>query len=117
MLTRKEIGCSHSRRLSIWRNRFSTGSVPLVSTRQGRSAAAWRRMRTKSLTMNGSPPVNENCRTPRSHASAIRGRTSSSVIRSSLVSPGFEPSRQNGQARLQAVPVWNQSSSSAWASI
>ena len=28
-------------------------------------------------------------------------------------SPGLEPSRQKGQARLQAVPVWNHNSSSA----
>jgi hypothetical protein len=53
-------------------------------------------MATKSLTMNGSPPVNENCSTPSATASSMKGFASASVMRPSRLSPGFEPSRQKG---------------------
>jgi hypothetical protein len=69
-------------------------------------------MRTRSRLTNGSPPVNENWRTPSATASSTKGRTSPGVTRPSRRSPGFDPSKQNGHARLQAVPVWNQSSES-----
>src|SRR5437879_13888863 len=66
---------------------------------------SYSRIRSRSLTMNGSPPVNENCRTPSCAASSMKGCTSAKPTRPRRRSPGFEPSRQKGQARLQAVPV------------
>ena len=91
--------------------------MPFVSTRHGRNCDAYFNISTKPLTMKGSPPVNENCSTPIATASSMNGRASASVMRSSRRSPGFDPSRQNGHARLQAVPVWNQSSRSACGSM
>src|SRR5207248_5425982 len=97
----------HTRSYGDWSSDVCSSdlSTPFVSTRHGASASAYSRIRTRSLTRNGSPPVNENWRTPSAAPSSMKGTTSANVTRARRRSPGLEPSRQKGQARLHAVPV------------
>ena len=84
---------------------LAAACMAVVNTKHGLNCDAYRRMFTKSLTMNGSPPVKESCSTPSATASSMNGAASASVMRPSRESPGFAPSRQKGHFRLQAVPV------------
>jgi len=106
MLTRSASACGRARNSASFARRFGTASTPLVSTRHGAPLQRIGKNARQILDEERLPAgVKESWRTPSATASSMKGCTSSKLTRPRRRSPGREPSRQNGQARLHAVPV------------